>query len=95
MFCYITYLCDGEKAIVPASFVKGFQKNFEDEQTFEVFWSPVPDETPEILLNNQGMILNIDKEVEKKTNRKSSTPLPGYYFGKILIVAGKILFFFF
>ena len=77
------------------SFVKDFEleeiENYvKDEKTVEVFWSPNAEETSATLLNKQGKILTIDKKPE--SGKKSSGPLPGYYFAKILMVAGKFLF---
>ncbi|CAL1262436.1 unnamed protein product, partial [Larinioides sclopetarius] len=87
MYCYIRYLCDGEKAIVHSSFVKDFTSEYDDTKTYEVFWSPNDEDTPMSVLAKQGKILTIDKEVEVNSQKRISAPLPGYYFAKIIMVA--------
>ncbi|KAG8174473.1 hypothetical protein JTE90_015745, partial [Oedothorax gibbosus] len=83
---------NGNTAIVPDSFVKNFRKEekIDPNEVHEVFWSANGEETPTSLLEKQGKILTIDKALETKRKRLSS-PLPGYYFANILMIADSEL----
>ncbi|CAH0383569.1 unnamed protein product [Bemisia tabaci] len=84
----VKFLLDGKCTFVPLSYIKNFKSDsFKPNTNYKVFWSPNEDEKPEDVQRNQGIILDLDDEIEARHPRRETPILAGYYNATVLKIA--------